>query len=49
MSTLIRCVAIVFLAHVLLVTPVRAQDGDITISEINIEGAKRVSPSTILS
>ena len=49
MSTLIRFVAVVFLAQLLMVTAVRAQDDPITISAITIEGAKRVSPATIRS
>ena len=49
MSNLIRFVAVVFLAQLLMAIPVRAQDDTLTISAITIEGAKRVSPATIRS
>ena len=46
---LLQLLVLVVLAHFFAAGSVRAQEGDITISEIVIEGARRVSPSTIRS
>ena len=46
---LLQLLVLVMLAHFFMAGSVRAQEGDITISEIVIEGARRVSPSTIRS